>query len=541
METSIATGFRLHSERVTVDQERAKRWLSSRKQRRFTSARREGGSISIEKHFFVCPCCGQRIPAYPAYFYPNQKRPPRLARPPVDRLCSPQTSLFEEQALRINEPIRDKPALICPRCEKTSAVSDSQRQYSLTVSNEGLKIECALHGPGELASLKWLSGEDIPLGGLRLCESIQLSPARGRVSVALSDEQTMLQERTLLASARLGEDDPCLSLLRYKASRRAIRKAFAAIYPHPLPFAEVELTADHYILLCMFVGYEGAFYEGLPCSYNRGELIMPGFERAAAALHLAEDLPELYAKSDLPGFKSVKRFVLEHPQLMFYLKELEQLWQLFPDPNLFCALLQSRKAPAILSFLHRYGQGTAYLSMLRDVKGMHWLCKRLTGSRGHFLLQEATRYAALSAYARDQIRATWQEGRHPDIFEMMYEEPGLFLPPPASEESMPDCTIRGYRFRRLKSPRDFQEAGRALNNCLVSSDHGHRTIYAVVKEQQYMAAVEIEGRAVVEASLAECEDIRTDRKLLKAFLAWCDKYRLSLPEKGREYDPFDEI
>lgn len=541
MEASVATGFRFHNELITVDQERAERWLKSRKQRRFTSAHREGGGIAIEKHFFVCPCCGQRVPAYPAYFYPRQKRPPRIAPSEAERLCSPQTSLFEGQALLINEPIREKSALICPRCEQTSAVSDSRREYSLAVSDEGLRIQCALRGPEELTSLKWLSREDIPLRGLRLYESILLDPARGRVCVTLSDEQTTLEERELEASAVLGDDDPCLSLLRCKASQRAIRKAFAAIYPNPLPFPEAELRADHYILLCLFVGYERAFYEGLPYSPRRDELIIPSFSRATAALHLAADVPDLYARSGLPGLKSVKRFVLEHPQFLVFLTELEQLWQLFPDPNMFCALLQSRRSPSILSFLHRYDQGVAYLSMLRDIMGMRWLCRRLMEDKGVLLFEDSARYASLNEYARDQIRVLLQEGRRSAFYDLLYEDPGLSLVTYTADKNIPDCTIRGYRFRRLKSPGDFQEAGIALNNCLAKYAHRKRCVIAVIKEQQYMAAVEIEGRAVVEASLAECEDIRADSKLHKAFLTWCAKYGLSLPKKGREYVPFDEI
>ena len=73
-------GFILKERVLGLDPQRAEKLLQTQYKLCCTSAERAGDQILLRRHFYVCPCCGARIPAYIRYFpTKGQKSPPGLS------------------------------------------------------------------------------------------------------------------------------------------------------------------------------------------------------------------------------------------------------------------------------------------------------------------------------------------------------------------------------------------------------------------------------------------------------------------------------
>ncbi len=100
---------------------------------------------------------------------------------------------------------------------------------------------------------------------------------------------------------------------------------------------------------------------------------------------------------------------------------------------------------------------------------------------------------------------------------------GVSIPERSSETfrySDLECCIYGYSFRRLKNSMEFLQAGKELKNCLTGWQMFQNNVYGIIKNNKYVAAVEIKGKVIIQAHTYRNGDISDDQNLKKAFDVW---------------------
>ena len=104
-------GFILKERVLRLDPQRAEKLLQTQYKLCCTSAERAGDQILLRRHFYVCPCCGARIPAYIRYFpTKGQKSPPGLSDDLIRQwIRFPQA---DKPVLQLNLPLTGKKILL---------------------------------------------------------------------------------------------------------------------------------------------------------------------------------------------------------------------------------------------------------------------------------------------------------------------------------------------------------------------------------------------------------------------------------------------
>ena len=101
---------------------------------------------------------------------------------------------------------------------------------------------------------------------------------------------------------------------------------------------------------------------------------------------------------------------------------------------------------------------------------------------------------------------------------------------------IPDCVVYGFHFFRLGSESDYFEASNKLNNCLRffldrSDMADNNPVICVSKGEKLVAAIEVHGKSIVQASGYSNRPLEYDPYLYKAYTIWRKKYNL---HEGRQ-------
>ena len=141
----------------------------------------------------------------------------------------------------------------------------------------------------------------------------------------------------------------------YKPVNRELKNQFIKIFRGSLPFRTKELTVEQFVLMTRFIGYNCGFYNALPYA-EKENLIERRFLKSAKRLHHAVKVPNIFEKTTLPKVKSIRKLLFCNPALFFYTEELEQLWKIIEDVNLFRNFITSQNIFSELAFLHKMPQ-----------------------------------------------------------------------------------------------------------------------------------------------------------------------------------------
>ena len=103
--------------------------------------------------------------------------------------------------------------------------------------------------------------------------------------------------------------------------------------------------------------------------------------------------------------------------------------------------------------------------------------------------------------------------------------------PSSIDIGIPDCVVYGFHFFRLGSESDYFEASNKLNNCLRffldrSDMADNNPVICVSKGEKLVAAIEVDGKSIVQASGYSNRPLEYDPYLYKAYTIWRKKYNL---------------
>lgn len=341
----IPLGFILKSNTIKTNYYTAEKIMKSKRKRRFSYAKKDGGYIYFEKHYYVCPKCGNRIPAYREYFDKSYRTYQFPSKNEIDDFCSNQTSSAEgsrPQTLSINRLFGDTERLQCQHCFYNSRILPFTRNFFISQNGSVLQLACELIDKKELFELSWVTEFQRQPTSLSIREIVQFDFSTGFVNAFLYDGNNPIFSRTILNPNIFTIEDPCSLALKNINIRRAIRKAYETITSYKCPFGDDDISLSSLFKLTRFVGYDRSFYDRNPFIHDSSfdiEYIESGFEEISNKLQNFSNISKLYDESLLPKDKNVKKMFFQKPQLLFYYKELEAIWKIINEPNQFCKLL----------------------------------------------------------------------------------------------------------------------------------------------------------------------------------------------------------
>lgn len=517
-------GFTIEKQQKTVGRDVAFEVLTPARQRKSTLAVFENDNVVITKHVIVCPWCGKKAPAY----HNNQMEPHQL----IDMWLAQQTSMFEKlpKTLLFNRPIEAMEKFVCPRCNMISHPSKGFIDVLFIVDRKTIKIFRKLELK-EWFQIKW-GADKICITNFELYEAITFNLKNGHTYVSLEDgrgEKLKVHDISN-TKANLYSDDPIFELINlYKPVNRELKNQFAKIFRGPLPFRTKELTVEQFLLMTEFIGYDSAFYSALPYA-DKGDLIERRFLKSAKRLHDSKKVPNIFEKTILPKVKSIRKIFFCNPALFFYTGELEQLWKIIEDINLFRNFITSKNIFFELAFLckmpHLIDFYTEYKAEIGIKKLYH---NFFQATNRYWLYNYVSWYYLLSEYDRKVERQKWHDGwlEKRDDFEGIENDMGARFSVSIPDRSSKDfrhpgleCCINGYSFRRLKNSMEFLQAGKELKNCLADWQFFRNNVYGMIDNGKYVAAVEIKDNVIIQAHTYRNGDISGNHSIKQAFDIW---------------------
>ena len=517
-------GFTIEKQQKTVGRDVAFEVLTPARQRKSTLAVFENDNVVITKHVIVCPWCGKKAPAY----HNNQMEPYQL----IDMWLAQQTSMFEKlpKTLLFNRPIETMEKFVCPRCNMISHPSKGFIDVLFTVDRKIIKIFRKLELK-ELFQIKW-GADKICITNFELYEAITFNLKNGHTFVSLEDGrgEKLKMHDISNTKANLYSDDPIFELINlYKPVNRELKNQFAKIFRGPLPFRTKELTVEQFLLMTEFIGYDSAFYSALPYA-DKGDLIERRFLKSAKRLHDSKKVPNIFEKTILPKVKSIRKIFFCNPALFFYTGELEQLWKIIEDINLFRNFITSKNIFSELAFLCKMPHLIDFYTEYKAEIGIKRLYHNFfQATNRYWLYNYVSWYYLLSEYDRKVERQKWHDGwlEKRDDFEGIENDMGARFSVSIPDRSSKDfrhpgleCCINGYSFRRLKNSMEFLQAGKELKNCLADWQFFRNNVYGMIDNGKYVAAVEIKDNVIIQAHTYRNGDISGNHSIKQAFDIW---------------------
>ena len=546
VQLNIPLGYKIEEEKRKLSVEQARKLLLTKKQKKFTRADRDDYTVELISHFIRCPYCNHKIYVYArelnrtfgCKLYPDH----RVSKDVVLDWTSQQMSIFPEERkpLFLSQVVSTTTDLTCPNCKNTMHNSDKKRMVELKHSNHKVYIRAEVLDIMELFSLPCLSTGDVRVE-FPLFEMACFNFRNGHSYIRLeTPDGRCLAVRDLTSDKYAWTSGAVYNAVsKNKYVRRIARNMFNDEWNSKIPFCPSELGVNEMRMLTMFVGYNREFYSAIP--FAKGSLAVDeSFKTQARKMHDANDIVSLYKKSKLPNMKSVKKILFENTGLFFYLEECERLWTLFNNPNYFVTLLNEKKIYQILSDLHMRPMIFDFLEdYIKTGRTRHLL--KLIHKYWHSVCRYAVNYSSMSKHMRKSERTKWLNRESGSAIGGF---PSFAIPMCNPTERIRDCSIDEFEFSWLKNSVDYEEAGKALNNCLRDWSTYNYPVVCVRKGGKIIAALEVRNDFVFQAFTSNNDSLRKIPGLLKAYYKWHAKNNLSdkyVPLPRADYDDRYEL
>lgn len=537
VDIEVPSGYRVIERKKNIKVWDAEKILTTKKQRYYTKAVRNGVDVELVGSYLVCPFCGAEFASNIKYscWQPEYER---VSKDVIYKWSSLQLSFFEEKKkeLYIGSEINKPASFKCPECNNVSNHSDEVKKVEMALEKNRVEIKSEITNISEVFALKWI-GKDSVLITFPMYEILTFDFNKGRIYIKLeNDKGVILCQRDVTPYPELLYGSVVHNLIMYnKKVNRNIKRMFKTIWGCELPYCGKGIETVNLFKMTMFVGYTKEFYSAIP--YKLGSMeVDASFEKNVKKMRNAKNIVTFFEESALPKVKSVRRIFYRNPALFFYLDETEMVWEAIMDLNLFCKFIESDNIYEVLSDIHMRPGIMEYISDLCKMKKKHFFVKKVQyGWRG--MLWAAIDYGCSNSYAKKAILENWEGvcsvgriGRRKSLYSVPMRKP---------EERIADCNIDGYDFFWLRSSNEYEIAGKELNNCLSAWRIEDSPVVCVKKDEQYVAAIEILNGMIVQAKAYNNSFIEQDRDLNWAFEKWQKKYQIewvSISDDDYDYD-----
>lgn len=535
----IPDGYKIEEKSYIVDRETACRILTSDKQIKFTYAKKLGKKVELTQHIIICPVCGHRMPAYPRYtngwLTQSSSKIAKTPKNVIRQWCEDKRNDSKDTIYLnfISQPMLENVIYTCPECLCESNLFSKTMRCELNYRRHKLSISRQIDDTKTLLSVSWLKGTvsvNFPM-----YEELTFNFRNGHTFVRLRDRNKaaietcdVTEQKELLRGSFFARLLGC-----NKRVVRLVKKFFVCEWRSNLPFKTSELNLTKFMLLTEFIGYPKIFYYSIPYvvgTHNISAL----FKSRRRALHRAQQIEQRYKSISWMQAKSIRKIILSNPAFLFYENECAALSEIFVNINLFCSVLCT---PNIFTFFGETSIRCGMFDFLRDyaaVKGEPALKREMLSSAFYFN-EYAFCYGGMSDRARAIERKRWKSGI--SIKEMSdFSHARISCPVLSCNIGIPDCTINGFNFFRLGSESDYFEVLNKLNNhlCFFTEDFDaadNNPVICVSKGEKLVAAIEVDGKSIIQASGYSNSPLEYDPYLYKAYTIWRKKYNL---HEGRQ-------
>lgn len=523
-------GYTVQTKRIEIPRDNAayvlnRVWLSH-----YCKAVCNDKTVSLYKEAAFCPQCGRDLQAK------NNNALIRYSETELEQWVTGQQSLFATplpKELILWEPSEPCEVLFCQHCNNSFHKASEARKVLFIEDKNRITVSIPIDF-SELMHMRW--SKSVHFSEFVLTERITFNMRNGHTFLSLHGKTSVFAVWDI-TNEDVGAlyTDPVIQTI--ETSFPVLCKILDGLRHRRFerfPFLLQEMNLAKLILMTRFLGYPRAFYDGIPL-YDSDNRIMKSFSILAAQLHDANRVPELLKKSKLPQGKNIRKAIFSNPALMFYLPQLEEMWDVFREVNIFqrFIVLDANILFATLATIHRQ---PSMIDYFRDY------CAAFSKKRLLSLLLMndwriyAGQYLAMNPFFRKEERKLWKRlGELPayDLIDLgndigpKFSVPVPIIHPEMPENRIPDYMFLGYCFHRLCSLQEFHRAGTELNNCLVNWDvREHGTVYGVISNRRYIAAIEVSKGKIVQARAIRNTRIEPHDPLFAAMKLWLERFHI---------------
>lgn len=517
---TVSDGYKIFEEKSLYDFENILKVLKEDNLTNIISAVIKEEKVEVVKKYWFCPVCGCKH-----YI----KRKNTVSADGIeDKIFCPNLFYTSNVLIAECKSLR-KPIYICEKCGSFVPAKNKEYNFAVSCQNNIIKTELEINDIESLLNTQILDGDITSLiNKMPVYECLYLDLSKGNITLQIENlkgyvfsKVNGINEIQALKSSRFFE------LLFYSDGlKKLVIKAFDGAWgKFDFPFTEKDLNFELLFRLVKFINYPfSEFYYCIP--YDEKEInVFPTFNNISEKIHRYNDLPELFANSSLPKVKSLKRLLFTNPEYFFYFDELEKLWQLINDINLFMTVIKSEQIFYLLSQIHIYGKVFEYFDVFIKHNSVKSFCHIIVRFPIRFM-SNAVAYLSIADENKIYYETvfTKKNFRLREFNYCFYYNKSFFnIPMARINEKIKNCTIDGYNFVALKSKYEYLQAGKQLKNCLVGWDCIDHPVVAIKKNNKIVGAVEISDSIVFQAR--GCDNSPIEKAdFYSAFLKFCDKY-----------------
>ena len=543
---TIYDGYQIIKKSKIMDISIAQEELRTKKQKRYTSAKRDGSHAVLTKHLILCPHCRKRHPAYARYlgvcFGTFHATHTRISRETIDAWGTPQYSFLpeEETTLILNQVYHPNGGTYhCPYCKKDSRENRTTKEAMVRYERKRISVICQTNDLGDLFKVPWAYRTNSHIT-LPLTEKVMFNFRTGKVHITLYSGTGDRIAVSNIIKPENWKNSTVYKLLNDNfLIRRLVIQAFRSVWNDNLPFSVSELTPDHLVLLCAYIGYPQSFYLKIP--YAQGEYrVDKSFSTIAKKIHTSQGLLQVLKHTQFPQCKSIRRLFYRNPDYAFYIPEFEILYECLQNTDIFLMMFDRAFTFSLLTFLHQYrgstesGIGPAvFFKDYARIKSPQSLLLKMENSISELQVY-AVHYACMDLPFRKREQKKWK-------CEAVSCHPSVLYSVPMASCSIPDTRIDGFDFTLLKTKAQYQETGQELHNCLGSWQYFNNPVFAVKEQSKYVAAIEVRNNTTILHALGKYNlSIRFEPNLYSAYKKWKRANNLDEDHGSRSEDDYDQ-
>lgn len=517
---TVSDGYKIFEEKSLYDFENILKVLKEDNLTNIISAVIKEEKVEVVKKYWFCPVCGCKH-----YI----KRKNTVSADGIeDKIFCPNLFYTSNVLIAECESLR-KPIYICEKCGSFVPAKNKEYNFAVLCQNNIIKTELEINDIESLLNTQILDGDITSLiNKMPVYECLYLDLSKGNITLQIENlkgyvfsKVNGINEIQALKSSRFFE------LLFYSDGlKKLVIKAFDEAWDKfDFPFTEKDLGFELLFRLVKFINYPFSdFYYCIP--YDEKEInVFPTFNNISEKIHRYDDLPELFANSSLPKVKSLKRLLFTNPEYFFYFDELEKLWQLINDINLFMTVIKSEQIFYLLSQIHIYGKVFEYFDVFIKHNSVKSFCNIIL-RYPICLISNAIAYLNIADESKEYYEPMFANKKF-DLngfyYKFNFDQTFFNIPMARINDKIKNCIIDGYDFVILKCKKEYVETGKMLHNCLNTWNYIDSPVIAIKKGNKTVGAIEISDSIVFQAR--GCDNSPIEKAdFYSAFLKFCDKY-----------------
>lgn len=313
-----------------------------------------------------------------------------------------QLSLFDDGIKTIYSAQTDRNYYECKHCNYNVIKSAEERNVIVSCENYIIKLQHKISNIKELIDCNAFNGD--------LLEVANHLPVFQSVIFDFNNHKVFSVIESLYGKPITNIDIDVVFMNyidKYIEIKNCIHQNLKEIWkPCIFPFESYEINYDLMLLLTKYVGYTNKdFYFCIPNKLHTNT-IFDTFRSIDKKLQNYNDILNLFNDSRLPNCKSLKRILFLNPQLLYYVSEIERLWDLLGDINFLKEILECSERYYILACLHVYQNLINFMNDFIDVKSKRTLVNLLVENASS-ILSYGVFYVSLRDEIKDYEKKKW--------------------------------------------------------------------------------------------------------------------------------------